>query len=114
MLGKSTRDRLADLAESQWVLITRQEADKLGIPRRTLDRLASNLERVARGVYRIVGAPPADHLELRAAWLQLAPEVPASRRTDDQGVISHRSAASFYGIGDLPADRHEFTVARRY
>jgi hypothetical protein len=27
--------------------------------------------------------------------------------------VSHRSAASVYGIGHLPADRHEFTVLHR-
>jgi hypothetical protein len=27
--------------------------------------------------------------------------------------VSHRSAASVYGLGHLPADRHEFTVPRR-
>ena len=27
--------------------------------------------------------------------------------------MSHRSAAALYGNGDLPADRHEFTLPRR-
>jgi hypothetical protein len=76
----------------------------------TVDR--SVLERVTHGVYRLVGAPPADHLELRAAWLALAPGVPAWERTVDQGVVSHRSAASVWGLGELAADRHEFTVPR--
>jgi len=42
-----------------------------------------------------------------------APEVPAWERRPEQGVVSHRSAAALYGIGDLPADRHEFTLPRR-
>jgi hypothetical protein len=29
-------------------------------------------------------------------------------RTPGQGVVSHRSAAAVYGVGDLPADRHDF------
>jgi len=81
-----------------------------------VERLAQpsgGLERVAHGVYQIAGAPPPDHRDLRAAWLQLAPQVPAWERTADQGVVSHRSAASIYGIGHLPADRHEFTVPVR-
>jgi hypothetical protein len=28
-------------------------------------------------------------------------------------VVSHRSAATLYGLGHLPADRHEFTLPRR-
>lgn len=50
---------------------------------------------------------------LRAAWLQLAPEVPAWDRVPEQGVVSHRSAAALYGLGDLPADRHDFTLPQR-
>jgi hypothetical protein len=71
------------------------------------------MERVARGVYRLSGAPTADHLGLRAAWLQLAPDIAAPVRKDPQGVVSHRSAAALYGIGDLPADRNDFTVSSR-
>jgi hypothetical protein len=81
-----------------------------------MERLVSpggGLERVATGVYRFLVAPVPDHLELRAAWLQLAPSAPAWERTPDQGVVSHRSGASLYGLGDLPSDRHEFTVPRR-
>jgi hypothetical protein len=37
----------------------------------------SRLDRVAYGVYRLAGSPTPDHLQLRAAWLQLAPDVPA-------------------------------------
>lgn len=29
------------------------------------------------------------------------------------GVVSHRSAAVLYGLGHLPADRHEFTLPER-
>lgn len=107
--------RLADLAEEQWGLITRRQALMAGVPRNTLGRMVADrsvLERVTQGVYRIVGAPPADHLGLRAAWLALAPDVPAWERTAAQGVVSHRSAAALWGLGDLPADRHEFTVGK--
>jgi hypothetical protein len=74
---------------------------------------AGVLERVAHGVYQLAGAPPPDHLDLRAAWLQLAPDIPAWERTSQQGVVSHRSAAGLYGLGHLPADRHEFTLPAR-
>lgn len=117
MPRQSSRERLAELAEEQWGLVTRRQAEKLGIPETTLERLTgqgSTLERVARGVYRLVGAPAADHLELRAAWLQLAPEVPAGERKVEQGVVSHRSAADLYGLGHLPADRHEFIASTRH
>lgn len=108
--------RLQELAPDQWGLITRRQMDARGIGQSTLERLAAPggvLERVATGVYRLAAAPAPDHLDLRAAWLQLAPTTPAWDRTPDQGVVSHRSAASMYGLGHLPADCHEFTLPRR-
>jgi len=111
----STLNRIARIAEDQWGLITRRQAEGAGVSQATLHRLAKTgiLDRVAHGVYRLTGAPPPDYLDLRAAWLQLAPEVPAWERTPEQGVVSHRSAATLYGLGHLPADRHEFTLPER-
>ncbi|MGH7746009.1 MAG: type IV toxin-antitoxin system AbiEi family antitoxin domain-containing protein, partial [Candidatus Dormibacteria bacterium] len=111
-----TYGRLAGIAADQWGLITRRQAEAAGVSAATLKRLArtsGGLERLAHGVYRLAGAPLPRHPDLRAAWLQLAPEVPAWQRTPEQGVVSHRSAARLYGIGDLPADRHEFTLPVR-
>ena len=112
----SSISSLSAVAADQWGLVTRRQAVRAGIPRATLDRFVSDedlVERVAHGVYRLKMAPTPDHLALRAAWLQLAPDVPAWERRPEQGVVSHRSAAALYGIGDLPADRHDFTVGTR-
>ena len=116
MVRSSTIGRVSELAVDQWGLLTRQQAEQAGVPQSTFDRLVADesiIERVAHGVYHLAGAPPPDHLDLRAAWLQLAPDTPAWERTRDQGVVSHRSAAALYGLGDLPADTHEFTLPRR-
>jgi hypothetical protein len=112
----SALPRLQELAQDQWGLVTRRQMEARGIGQTTLERLAAPggvLERVATGIYRLAAAPSPDHLDLRAAWLQLAPETPVWDRTTDQGVVSNRSAASMYGLGHLPADRHEFTVPLR-
>jgi Transcriptional regulator, AbiEi antitoxin len=109
--------RIRDLAEGQWGLVTLQQARAAGVAWRSVTRLveAGLLERVAHGVYRVRGAAQADHLDLRAAWLQLDPAHPAWQRLDDPdvAVVSHASAASLYGVGDLRADVHEFTLSRR-
>ena len=108
--------RIAEVAQDQWGLITRRQAELAGVPQTTMERLTapgSVLDRVAHGVYRMAGAPEPDHLALRAAWLQLEPGAWAWERTPAQGVVSHRSAAALYGLGDLPADRHEFTLPSR-
>ena len=109
--------RILDTAEGQWGLVTLQQARAAGVGWRSVARLleAGLLARVARGVYRVRGAAEPDHLELRAAWLQLDPARPAWQRLDDPdvAVVSHASAAALYGVGDLRADVHEFTVPRR-
>jgi hypothetical protein len=112
----TTLSRLGEIAEDQWGLLTRRQAERAGVSRATVDRLAGDgkvLERVAYGVYHLTGAPTPDHLDLRAAWLQLAPDIPAWERTPGEGVVSYRSAAALYGIGHLPADSHDFTVPTR-
>ena len=116
MKRSSAPHRLASLAEDQWGLFTRRQADGLGFSRATLHRLdheSGLVERMASGVFHLAGAPLPDHAALRAAWLQLAPEMLAWEREPEQGVVSHRSAAALYGLGHLPADRHEFIVPRR-
>lgn len=111
----STLSKLAGIAEEQWGLLTRRQAEEAGVSPETLKRLirAGALERIGRAVYRLAGAPMADQAPLRAAWLQLAPGTLAWQRLPEQGVISHRSAASIYGLGHLPADTHEFILPTR-
>jgi predicted transcriptional regulator of viral defense system len=116
MAQASTFSKLAQIAEDQWGLVTRRQAEKAGVSPATLQRLSADgsvLERVAHGVYHLAGAPTPDHVPLRAAWLQLAPDTLAWERTADQGVVSHRSGAALYGLGHLPADQHEFTLPER-
>ena len=115
MVRYSTANRLAQIAQDQWGLVTRRQAERAGVSPATLQRLASEsvLDRVAQGVYHLTGAPTPDRLALRATWLQLAPDVLAWERTPAEGVVSHRSAAAVYGLGHLPADRHEFTLPVR-
>lgn len=111
----SSWEMVAALAEEQWGLFTRQQAEQRGMAWTTLSRMASTgrAERVGHGVYRLRGAEPPALLSLRVAWLELAPSSPVWGRAPDQGVVSHRSAARLFGLGDLPADIHEFTLASR-
>jgi hypothetical protein len=110
--------RLIGIAEEQWGLCTRRQALDAGAAPSSLARLLSDgsLERAAHGVYRVRGGAEPDHLQLRAAWLQLDPAVPAWQRLRDPAValVSHASAAALYGVGDLPADVHEFTLPARH
>jgi hypothetical protein len=111
----STLSKLAGIAEEQWGFVTRRQSEKAGISPATLKRLIRDgaLERTGPAVYHLAGAPVPDHVPLRAAWLQLAPETLAWERRPEQGVVSHRSAAALYSLGHLPADTHEFILPER-
>jgi predicted transcriptional regulator of viral defense system len=114
---------LGALAAEQWGLFTTAQAGQVGVSSQQLARLAGQgvLERVRHGVYRVAGAPPGQRDHVRAAWLALRPAQTAGERLgggtgtepEDVEVVSHRSAATLHGLGDLDADRAEFTVATR-
>ncbi len=98
-------------------MFTFSQAKRQGVDPRSIARMIARgqLERIAHGVYRIRGGAEPDHSQLRAAWLQLDPARPAWERLSDPDVaiVSHKSAAALYGVGDLRADVHEFTAPRR-
>jgi hypothetical protein len=107
---------LAELAAEQWGLLTSAQAAELGVSNQALAHLqrVGGLERLAHGLYRLAGSPGDELDELRGAWLGLAPkETATTRLRHPKGVVSYRSAARVHGLGDLDADRHEFTVDRR-
>ncbi|WP_328913405.1 MULTISPECIES: type IV toxin-antitoxin system AbiEi family antitoxin domain-containing protein [unclassified Streptomyces] len=106
---------LSAVAQVQWGLVTARQAVHEGVQRWDLSRLVGDgaLEAVGYGVYRVAGAPTSEHLELKVAWLQLAPDVVAEDRTAAQGVVSHASAAALYGVGDFEPEHFEFIVPRR-
>ena len=107
--------QLADLAASQWGMVTAAQARHLGGSAQQSARLNRNgmLQRLQHGVYRLAGVPHDPLADLRAAWLSLDPEITAAdrlARPDPIGVVSHRSAARVHQLGDLDADINEFTV----
>lgn len=103
----------ADIAAEQWGLITTAQARTVGGTPQEMAKLSDRaiLERLTHGVYRLIGVAPDPLDEVRAAWLATDPGRRASERLGDSDpvVVSHRSAASIYGLGDLEADRIEFT-----
>lgn len=116
LMQATTATKLAGLAEDQWGLLTRRQAEAAGVSAATLQRLSGPggvLERTAHGVYHLAGAPLPPHPGLRSAWLALAPGIPAWERKPTQGTVSHRSAAALWGLGDLAPDRHEFILPER-
>lgn len=116
-----TREALplvAEVSSYQWGMVTTAQAETFGVSRADLARMAraGHLVRLAHGVYRDAGAPIDEFEDLRAAWLSTEPRLTADRRLDarERGVvISGPSAAELHRVGDLRADRHEFTTPER-
>jgi hypothetical protein len=109
---------LAELSASQWGMVTTAQAAAHGVQRLDLSRLskAGHLERLTHGVYRDAGAPTDEFESLRAAWLAADPSYTAEQRLGDLPdgvVVMGESAASLHGVGDLLADRHEFSTPIR-
>lgn len=109
---------LVEETASQWGMITSAQARALGVTRLEMSRLAAagHLVRLAHGVYRNAGAPSDEFEDLRAAWLSTEPRRFASDRLGDGAaglIVSGASAARLHGLGDIPADRHEFTTRQR-
>jgi predicted transcriptional regulator of viral defense system len=108
---------IAELATSQWGLITTPQAIKLGCTRVQIHRLVEQgrLERVQHGVYAVTGAPVTPIRELQAAWLSLDAQQAAYERLGrpDVAVVSHTSAADLLGLGNTDADYFEFTTPAR-
>jgi hypothetical protein len=101
-------------------MVTATQARELGVSRVDLNRLVSDgtFERLEPGarVYRLTGSPPEPDLDaIRAAWLQLVPGTPASQRLrEPDAVVSHRTAATVLGLGDLLPDAYEFYTLTRH
>lgn len=91
-------------------MITTAQAMAAGVPRKVLSGLVASgaIERLAQGVYRMAGAPAAEHKVdgTRVHWLALG------------GVTRHvvaagKTAAALHGIGDWFPAESEFVAPTR-
>ncbi|WP_188551995.1 type IV toxin-antitoxin system AbiEi family antitoxin domain-containing protein [Sediminivirga luteola] len=105
---------IAPLAEQHWGMFTTAQAASVGVERMQLSRLASAgaIERMAKGIYRMAGAPSDSRDDLRVAWLALG----GLDRTADgvsAAVAMEETAAELHEIGDLYTGGFRFAVPER-
>jgi very-short-patch-repair endonuclease len=103
--GMSTiDDDIVRIAERRNDLITTGELERLGLSIRSIERRTERgqLRRIVPGVYATV--PPPDDVPRRELAMCLF---------HPQAVISHHSAAAFWGIRRAPRDRVDVTVPHR-
>ncbi len=92
-------DRLFEIAAGQEGLFTTRQAAEAGYSSQLLVHYirVGRVNRVRRGIYRLVHFPAGDNEDLVAVWLW----------TDLVGVVSHQTALALHGLSDvLPAKIH--------
>ncbi|MEO8338022.1 MAG: type IV toxin-antitoxin system AbiEi family antitoxin domain-containing protein [bacterium] len=104
MRAKEWPNKLYEIAESQLGYFTAAQARAAGVHQVRLIQLhqSGDIERVSRGVYRLVRFPlsPLGQYMEAALWPQV-------RRPDANGVISHASALALHELSEVsPAKVH--------
>jgi predicted transcriptional regulator of viral defense system len=92
-------DRLFELASAQAGYVTNRQAHEAGysLPLLHFYIQKGRLQRVQRGILRVVHYPPGEHEDLVPLWLW----------TEQKGVFSHETALMLLDLSDaLPGKRH--------
>ena len=108
---------LNDVSAFQKGMFTSAQAQRLGIERYTLTRLEKDgfIDRVARGVYRMGGAPSVREEAVYALWLSLVPdrEPGVPRPIEQTPVAMGATAAWLQELGEVGPEPMEFCCAVR-
>lgn len=95
-------DHLFELAVGQEGHFTTRQASEAGYSSQLLLKYLRNgrVDRIRRGVYRMVHYPASDNEDLVVLWLW----------SEGQGVISHESALMLHDLSDVLAKKGSLTV----
>lgn len=108
---------LNDISAYQGGLLTTAQAEATGVPRHALSRLEKKglLERLAKGIYRMGGAPATREGDVLAVWLSLNPNRDPGSSVDGPGTIvaCGATAAWLLGLGEVGPEPYEFSCAER-
>jgi predicted transcriptional regulator of viral defense system len=109
-------DQISEVAADQGGYITAAQAARSGVPHERMPELvaAGDLRRVRNGVYATRGVSVDPLEDTIAAWLSTERErYPWERSgTTPNAVVSHRSAASIWGLGTIIPELPALTTAR--
>lgn len=109
--------QLEFLAADQWGIITTAQAQREGISRLQVNRLAERgtLSRARRGVFFLPSAQFGPMTDTREAWICLEPKLFAIERLEsaEKLFVSHESAALIHNIGELIPEKQTFSSTSR-
>ncbi len=97
--GSPNWNRLFEMASGQDGHVTTQQAAEAGYSPQLLRKhiQAGRIQRVRRGIYRLVHYPAGEHEDLVVIWLW----------SERQGLFSHQTALGLHGLSDvLPSKIH--------
>ena len=98
-------DALFDVAQAQAGYFTTKQAAQAGYSPQLLAYYRDNkVERVRRGIYRLVHFPASDHEDLVVFWLW----------SEQQGVFSHETALALHDLSDILPSRVHLTLPARW
>ena len=109
--------KINDIAFSQRGLFTTAQAQAAGVERYTISRLEKlgNIERLAKGVYRMGGAPSPREEDVFATWLSIDPgRTPGDLSGNDVPVAMGATAAWLHGLGEIGPTPYEFCTKERH
>lgn len=108
---------LETIGSDQWGIVTTAQAQREGISRLQINRLAQKgvLQKDSQGVYFLPSAPMGPSAQIQASWISLDPKHFLSERWEDgpKIVVSHESAAAIHGIGNLIPQADTFSATIR-
>lgn len=94
-------DSLFDLAQAQAGYFTTKQAARAGYsPQLLAYHRDKKVERVRRGIYRLVHFPASDHEDLVVLWLW----------SEQEGVFSHETALALHDLSDILPSRVHMTL----
>ncbi len=99
--GTPDWDSLFDVAQAQAGYFTTKQAAHAGYSPQLLAYHRDNrVERVRRGIYRLVHFPASDHEDLVVLWLW----------SEQEGVFSHETALALHDLSDILPSRIHLTL----
>lgn len=94
-------DSLFDVAQAQAGYFTTKQAARAGYsPQLLAYHRDKKVERVRRGIYRLVHFPASDHEDLVVLWLW----------SEQEGVFSHETALALHDLSDILPSRVHLTL----
>lgn len=98
-------DALFDVAQAQAGYFTTKQAARAGYsPQLLAHYLDHRIERVRRGIYRLVHFPASDHEYLVVLWLW----------SEQEGVFSHETPLALHDLSDILPSRVHLTLPARW